>query len=317
MTKLIATRGLPGSGKSTWSRAYAASVLLVEGRHIAVLSRDLFRDALGITEHGDFAGEAAVTVAIEAAVNALLSEGVDVVLDAVHLRARDLRKAADLAAAAGAEFGVHDFTDVPLETCLERNATRPARTPLRCDGASVPEEAIRRMYERFLQGRKLPLPIPEATVSAAVLYVPPEGKPDAIMVDIDGTVAELNGRSPYDESTVGDDLPNEPVIDVVRLAAASGKRLVFMSGRTDGCRQATEAWLDKHVLPHPNLTGPIVLHMRASGDTRPDNVVKLELFDKHVRDHYRVRFVLDDRDSVVRAWRSIGLTVLQVAEGRF
>jgi hypothetical protein len=59
------------------------------------------------------------------------------------------------------------------------------------------------------------------------------------------------------------------------------------------------------------------LHMRPAGDVRNDAIVKLELFDQHVRDRYRVAYVLDDRDRVVRAWRSIGLTVLQVADGDF
>ena len=45
--------------------------------------------------------------------------------------------------------------------------------------------------------------------------------------------------------------------------------------------------------------------------------MKLELFDRHVRDSYDVRYVLDDRQQVVDAWRSIGLTVFQVAEGNF
>ncbi|SFT86137.1 hypothetical protein SAMN04487904_11130 [Actinopolyspora lacussalsi subsp. righensis] len=46
-------------------------------------------------------------------------------------------------------------------------------------------------------------------------------------------------------------------------------------------------------------------------------MVKLELFDRHIRDGYRVCCVLDDRAHVVEAWRSIGLTCLQAAEGNF
>lgn len=46
--------------------------------------------------------------------------------------------------------------------------------------------------------------------------------------------------------------------------------------------------------------------------------VKKELFDRYVRDKYNIRFVLDDRDRVVKMWRNeIGLKVLQVAEGAF
>lgn len=42
-----------------------------------------------------------------------------------------------------------------------------------------------------------------------------------------------------------------------------------------------------------------------------------EQVDTHIRDRYDVRVVLDDRDSVVKMWRSLGLTCLQVALGEF
>jgi hypothetical protein len=57
--------------------------------------------------------------------------------------------------------------------------------------------------------------------------------------------------------------------------------------------------------------------MRARGDGRPDEIVKKELYRKRVAPRWKVTAVLDDRDKVVRMWRRIGLTVLQVAEGDF
>jgi hypothetical protein len=57
--------------------------------------------------------------------------------------------------------------------------------------------------------------------------------------------------------------------------------------------------------------------MRLLGDQRKDSVVKREIFDREVRDHYRIVGVFDDRAQVVRMWRSLGLTVFQVAEGDF
>ncbi|MFJ5071268.1 hypothetical protein ACIQC7_33105 [Kitasatospora sp. NPDC088556] len=57
--------------------------------------------------------------------------------------------------------------------------------------------------------------------------------------------------------------------------------------------------------------------MRPTGDSRRDSIVKVEIFDAHVRDTYNVTCVLDDRTQVVQAWRAIGLTVLQVADGDF
>jgi hypothetical protein len=143
-------------------------------------------------------------------------------------------------------------------------------------------------------------------------YEPPHGKPPAIMVDIDGTVALRGTRSPYDETRVHEDHPNAPVIAAVRAMRAAGHAVIYCSGRTAGCRDATQTWLAEHVGVEYEA-----LHMRAVGDTRKDSIVKLEIFDRQIRHRYRVIAVFDDRASVVAAWRDIGLTVFAVAEGNF
>ena len=136
--------------------------------------------------------------------------------------------------------------------------------------------------------------------------------PLAIVVDVDGTVALRGGRSPYDEHRVHEDLPNGPVITAVRAMHAAGHEVVFMSGRTAACRQATGQWLTDHVgVPYA------ALHMRAVGDRRKDAVVKREMFDRDIRDKLNVASVWDDRRQCVDMWRSLGLTCFAVADGDF
>jgi hypothetical protein len=201
---------------------------------------------------------------------------------------------------------------VPLDECLHRDSQRP-------EPEQVGAEVIRRMHARYLaqrHGKPLPLPqLPEGSGSALMAepYAPRQGTPAAILVDLDGTVALLR-RNPYDESRVSTDRPNAAVVETVRALVACGHRPVFMSGRTAGCREATTQWLVAHVTQG---LFEFELHMRALGDNRPDRVVKLELFNKHVRERYDVRVVLDDRNSVVELWRSMGLTCMQVAPGDF
>jgi hypothetical protein len=62
---------------------------------------------------------------------------------------------------------------------------------------------------------------------------------------------------------------------------------------------------------------PAGVFMRATGDQRKDSIIKQELFDRHILGKYNIKFVLDDRNQVVNMWRSLGLTVFQVAEGDF
>ena len=59
------------------------------------------------------------------------------------------------------------------------------------------------------------------------------------------------------------------------------------------------------------------LHMRKSKDMRPDWIIKNEIYDNFVLPEYNVVMVFDDRDQVVRHLRRRGITVAQVAPGRF
>jgi hypothetical protein len=176
----------------------------------------------------------------------------------------------------------------------------------------VGAEVIRGMYERYLSGRSLPLPMPDLKPKPSAAYAPAPGAPHAVVVDIDGTVALMNGRSPYDMSRVHLDTPNHAVISAVRAMHAAGHLVVYCSGRTDDGRADTQAWLDRHVgVPYEGL------YMRELGDQRRDSVVKEEIFNREIRGRYNVVGVFDDRAQVVRMWRALGLTVFQVAEGNF
>jgi len=59
------------------------------------------------------------------------------------------------------------------------------------------------------------------------------------------------------------------------------------------------------------------LYMRTEGDYRDDAVVKYELYVQYIAPTFDVAVVLDDRNRVVRMWRQVGLTCLQVEDGDF
>jgi predicted kinase len=298
MTRLLITRGLPASGKTTFARKLQPRVVRVN------------RDDLRLMLHGrrlfSETAEAQVTHIQRMAVEALLASHADVIVDDTNLRTSTVREWALLAARFRAGFEVHDLTGVPLEECLRRDAARP-------DGERVGERNIRRMHDRYLAGRNLPLPVPFIDPDEpGVLYDPDPDLPAAVLVDIDGTVALIGDRSPYDWTRVGFDAPNQAVIEAVRAMHAAGNAVVFCTGRDEQARAETEAWLDLFVgVPYEGL------FMRAAGDNRKDALVKQEIFERDIRHHWRVAGVFDDRRQVVRMWRELGLTVFQVAEGDF
>jgi hypothetical protein len=176
----------------------------------------------------------------------------------------------------------------------------------------IGEDFIREMAKKFYRAGHLVGIADEDLVSSIEpeLYVPPEYGVVSIVVDVDGTLALVNGRGHYDYDKVSTDLPNEPVVRLVQMLATSHK-VVYVSGRPDSCYVDTYNWISEHV----GVAGPLL--MRADGDERSDAVVKREIFDTSIRNYYRVRYVLDDRNRVVRMWRSLGLPVLQVADGPF
>lgn len=299
MPSITITRGLPASGKTTYAMSWLARPLR------ARVNRDdlrvMFHDRSGILGNDE---ENTITHVQESAVSAHLRAGRHVIVDDMHLRVKYVRHWADLAAQWGVPFHVQDFA-LPVQSCVTRDAAR---------GRSVGGDVIRKLATRFRIPATGELPaLPDLTPRAprpAAEYTPDPWLPGVYLVDIDGTVAVMNGRSPYDWARVGEDTVNTPVVDVVR-AVAQGHEIVYLSGRDGSCEDTTVAWLSRHALP------PGRLIMRAPGDTRHDDVVKRELFDRHIRDRYRVLGVFDDRDRVVIMWRSLGLTVFQVAPGAF
>ena len=294
--KLIATRGLPGSGKSTWAEDERA-LLELQGHKVYLSCKDEIRKAMAATGWTwSQEGEKDVIKAQNASIKAAFAQGVNVVIVADTNFGKHKDRLHGLAVYCNADFEVRDFTNVPLATCIERDSKRP-------EGSRVGAQVITEMYNKYL------------AVAEPKKYEPNVRKPRAIIVDIDGTIALHTSRSPYDYSRVGTDALNEPVAELVRAYAGyKAYTIIYLSGRDDSCRQATEDWLSaKHMPTDP----PHILLMRKTGDHRSDYIVKNEIFDQYVRENYWVRFVLDDRNQVVKMWRELGLTCLQVADGNF
>ncbi len=57
--------------------------------------------------------------------------------------------------------------------------------------------------------------------------------------------------------------------------------------------------------------------MRKEGDHRPDTIAKKELLDRLIAEGHQIAGVFEDRPSVVRVWRELGLTVFQMTHEEF
>lgn len=147
-----------------------------------------------------------------------------------------------------------------------------------------------------------------------------QGLPEAIICDLDGTLALFGDANPYDRDFLQDKI-NPSVADVLdTYQAACGDgwgevQLIIVSGRKDKYKAQTKEWLKK------NLVYYDALYMRKTapdGQPEPKDVlVKQEIYETYIKGKYNALFVLDDRDQVVDMWRSLGLTCFQVAPGNF
>lgn len=134
---------------------------------------------------------------------------------------------------------------------------------------------------------------------------------EAVLVDVDGTLAHINGdnpRDPHDASHAIEDTLDDAVSIVTAMCYRHGYRIIILTGRHSGHLQVTKDWLAKNGVNYDEI------YCRDEEDKRPDYEVKQELFDKHIRDKYNIKFVIDDRPSVCRMWRSLGLKVFQVGD---
>ncbi len=290
--KLIMCKGLPGSGKSTWSAQRGAVVVnkdLIRAENKKDWSYDVEKETLRVR---DFR------------ISEALSKGLTVISDDTNLARKHEVRLRELAKKYKATFEINDsFLAVSVEDCIERDLGRKDDP----ESHYVGEKVIRDMAEKFLGGPRVEVK-PTPTVRS---YVVDGSKPRAVLCDLDGTLALHNGRGPYDTAKADTDLLNDPVHEILHMAEDDGCRIVYVSGREDKFFDITQGWLRANNCPEG------LLMMRQTDDKRNDAIVKLEIFDTSIRDYYNVRFVLDDRDRVVKMWRELGLTCLQVAYGDF
>lgn len=304
MTSITLTYGLPASGKTTWAKAV---VEYAEGQVVRVNMDDI-RAMLGFGAAGplEYSKELENTALKiqDKAIVAAVAGGHDVIVDNTHIEQKMPKRIKRLFD-GDVQFCVADFTGTSVADCIANDAAR---------SNPVGAETIRKMAGRLSKGswRLTPEWMNDVTLSEP--YTPVQGMPKAILVDIDGTIARHDHRSPYDYSRLHTDGVHIHIADLVFRYKWDGYKIIFLSGRPDikDHRVQTISWFFDHDIEWDRL------YMRPA-DMLEDNDadVKQFLFDTYIRNNYRVEFMLDDRDRVVRRMRKLGLKVLQVNEGNF
>lgn len=313
MLTMYIMRGLPASGKSSTAKE------LVENNlgSIVRINRDLLRVMLNNNIFVKNVTEQITTGARDALIRDNFKRNRSVVVDDTNLDSATVKHLIKIADFFGAAVEFIDL-EVDVEECIRRDKLRESKGEV-----TVGENVIRGMHKRFFVNNQLP-PRPEN--KPGVTFEPvikDESLFDAVIFDIDGTLADHQGiRSPYDYTQVIRDRPRMSVIKLARMYQKNGYTLIILSGREDSCREDTVKWLNTYLssIDHNGeiYRVPYTLYMRKAEDKRQDRIIKGEIFDTYIRNRYNVEAVYDDRDQVISLWRTeLGLDACQVNYGDF
>ena len=296
--KILVLQGVPASGKSTFARS-----LVLKDKSYVIVSRDAIREARGeywIPEHEDYISDIE-----EFEIRSAIKHNLNPIIDATNLNPKTIAKWKNLAEELNVNIEFKMF-EIDFATALERDSKRE-----RSVGKKVLERFFRDYFPNQLKTYYTDDRLKES------FYPYNDEKEDCIIVDLDGTVCLHNGRSPYDLTRVSEDIPNYPLVRFLQELICN-KHIIFLSGRegTDQCRQDTINWLTKNICSS-DFGYKWELLMRDKNNFEPDEIIKEKIFHKEIEPKYSVLAIFDDRDKVVKMWRSLGLLCNQVYWGNF
>jgi predicted kinase len=299
MKEAVITIGISASGKSTYAREWLEKAW---GSRVEI-NRDMFRKQLMEADGRSFSWakwkwsrEKEVDVLVNAAIEDAALANWDIICSDLNLS--EGRRGALVAKLEGLGYTVEtkEFP-IMLEEAWKRDAAREN---------GVGHSVIAEQYQKWLayKGRKT--------------YVADTTKPKCILVDVDGTLAHMHGkRGAFEWDKVGVDDVDEAVRTIVNMSFANSNAtnnwnpdkhitVIVLSGRDGVSEPETVKWLQQNQVMYHKLI------MRTPNDMRKDTIVKEEIFWRDIADNYNVQFVIDDRPSVARMWRELGLKVFQV-----
>lgn len=301
--EIFMLQGPPAGGKSTKARELYNEDKL----HRVIVNRDSIRDSRGdywVPEQEQY-----ISKLEEFAVRSALESGLSPIIDATNLNQKTIKKWVDIASEYKVDLTTIECV-VPYKEALVRDENR---------ARPVGKKVLRDFYKRYYPQLIAPMSDDRKMIEFT-------GKKKAIIVDIDGTIALRQNRSPFEYEKVGEDKVDHRMAHLLRnlICECEEYEVFFVSGREQvgNCYADTALWLsnnihEEHWFNQGVCESNWTLYMREEGDHRSDEIVKKEIYENKIKPWFDVVCVFDDRNRVVKMWRDLGLLCAQVYDGDF
>lgn len=300
--RITITVGISNSGKSTWAHEEWKK----NPKNTTVINRDHIRQLLfSFTEaqmkeyferEDVFSLEKKVTRYEDTLINDALNHGNHVIVDATHLKRQYLERFKYW----NVPTQIKSFS-ITITEAIKRDMKRNRK---------VGAEVIKKQHAQFKT-------LVKQLVAKPIDFTPVEfenniKKYPAVIFDIDGTLAHMKGRSPYEWGRVREDKIDKATVDTLKQLKASEipPKIIICTGRDGIALYETRRWLDDYGIPYDEI------YIRPEKDSRPDWVVKEEMWRKIAETSY-IQAMFDDRLQVVRRARALGLKVFNVEYNNF
>ena len=291
MSKLIIMRGLPGSGKSTWAKAWVNEDPINRVR----LNWDDMRNMMGPYWIPERENTGVLKELREKFLKHMMERNWDIVCDNMNLNPKEIEFYENIVKEFNEDGHPYtiEFKDffIPVEECIRRDAMR---------ANPIGEKTIKSLFHKYM-----PLIVGSEhrkKIESQPTYC--ADKPDCIIVDMDGTLAfNLSGRSFFDDiDMIKYDTPLLATVSILRAMKMTGTCNIFIiTGRSEKSREATETWLAENNIPFDKV------FMREEEDFSHSNDFKQKVYENNIKNNYNVLFVLDDDTKCMKMYQEQGL----------
>ena len=218
MLQVILTKGLPASGKSTWARAQTG---------YKRINRD---DLRLMVDNGVWSpdNEKLIVLFRNTLLVKSLQNGHNVIIDDTNLPSKNFQDLCKIVESLNIDVTVTEKAfPVDIKEAIARDNLR---------STSVGADVINDMYQKFIKGKQLVerTQVFNARQPNTTHLQQDQLLNEAIICDLDGTLAIIGDRSPYDASQCDTlDSPNPSVVETVKLYYQEGYEIIFVSAREE------------------------------------------------------------------------------------